>query len=45
VYNSAYFEHCFLARQMGIPIVEGRDLVVQDSSVYMRTTRGSCRST
>ncbi len=40
VYNSAYFEHCFLARQMGIPIVEGRDLVVQDTSVYMRTTSG-----
>jgi uncharacterized circularly permuted ATP-grasp superfamily protein len=40
VYNSAYFEHCFLARQMGIPIVEGRDLVVQDACVYMRTTAG-----
>jgi uncharacterized circularly permuted ATP-grasp superfamily protein len=40
VYNSAYFEHCFLARQMGIPIVEGRDLLVQDTSVYMRTTSG-----
>ncbi|HEY5079246.1 MAG TPA: circularly permuted type 2 ATP-grasp protein [Opitutaceae bacterium] len=40
VYNSAYFEHCFLARQMGIPIVEGRDLVIQDSCVYMRTTSG-----
>ena len=40
VYNSAYFEHCFLARQMGVPIVEGRDLVVQDASVYMRTTAG-----
>jgi uncharacterized circularly permuted ATP-grasp superfamily protein len=40
VYNSAYFEHCFLARQMGIPIVEGRDLVVRDSRVYMRTTAG-----
>jgi len=40
VYNSAYFEHCFLARQMGIPIVEGRDLVVRDASVYMRTTSG-----
>jgi uncharacterized circularly permuted ATP-grasp superfamily protein len=39
-YNSAYFEHCFLARQMGIPIVEGRDLVVQDTRVYMRTTSG-----
>ncbi len=40
VYNSAYFEHCFLARQMGIPIVEGRDLVVQGSKVFMRTTAG-----
>ena len=40
VYNSAYFEHTFLARQMGIPIVEGRDLVVRDARVYMRTTAG-----
>lgn len=40
VYNSAYFEHCFLARQMGIPIVEGRDLVVRDAQVHMRTTAG-----
>jgi len=40
VFNSAYFEHCFLARQMGIPIVEGRDLLVQDARVYMRTTGG-----
>ncbi len=40
VYNSAYFEHAFLARQMGIPIVEGRDLVVRDAKVYMRTTAG-----
>jgi uncharacterized circularly permuted ATP-grasp superfamily protein len=40
VYNSAYFEHCFLARQMGIEIVEGRDLVVRDLKVYMRTTKG-----
>ncbi len=41
VYNSAYFEHCFLARQMGVEIVEGRDLVVQqDNCVYMRTTEG-----
>ncbi len=40
VYNSAYFEHAFLARQMGIPIVEGRDLVVRDFKVYMRTTGG-----
>ncbi|MEI8088230.1 MAG: circularly permuted type 2 ATP-grasp protein [Opitutaceae bacterium] len=40
VHNSAYFEHTFLARQMGIPIVEGRDLVVRESKVYMRTTAG-----
>lgn len=40
VYNSAYFEHAFLARQMGVPIVEGRDLVVRDLKVYMRTTAG-----
>lgn len=41
VYNSAYFEHCFLARQMGVEIVEGRDLVVErDDFVYMRTTEG-----
>ncbi len=43
VYNSAYFEHAFLARQMGIPIVEGRDLVVRDFKVYMRTTAGLVR--
>jgi uncharacterized circularly permuted ATP-grasp superfamily protein len=40
VYNSAYFEHAFLAREMGIEIVEGRDLVVSDGFVYMRTTKG-----
>jgi uncharacterized circularly permuted ATP-grasp superfamily protein len=40
VYNSAYFEHSFLAQQMGIELVEGRDLVVRDDRVYMRTTRG-----
>jgi len=40
VYNSAYFEHTFLARQMGIEIVEGRDLVTHNNRVYMRTTRG-----
>ncbi|MEY2599678.1 MAG: hypothetical protein RLZZ142_1937 [Verrucomicrobiota bacterium] len=40
VHNSAYFEHSFLARQMGIEIVEGRDLIVLDGFVYMRTTRG-----
>jgi uncharacterized circularly permuted ATP-grasp superfamily protein len=40
VYNSAYFEHTFLARQMGIELVEGRDLIVHDNIVYMRTTSG-----
>jgi uncharacterized circularly permuted ATP-grasp superfamily protein len=40
VHNSAYFEHSFLARQMGVELVEGRDLVVHDSHVYMRTTAG-----
>ncbi len=40
IYNSAYFEHSFLARQMGIEIVEGRDLTVQGDRVYMRTTKG-----
>ena len=40
MYNSAYFEHSFLAQQMGIQLVEGRDLAVQDKSVFMRTTRG-----
>ncbi len=39
-YNSAYFEHTYLARQMGIEIVEGRDLLVRDQHVYMRTTKG-----
>src|SRR5262249_15646871 len=39
-YNSAYFEHTYLARQMGIEIVEGRDLVVRDQRVFMRTTKG-----
>ena len=38
--NSAYFEHAFLAREMGVPLVEGRDLLVHDSYVYMRTTSG-----
>ena len=38
VYNSAYFEHAFLARQMGVELVEGRDLVCRDNVVYMRTT-------
>ncbi|MBV8630492.1 MAG: circularly permuted type 2 ATP-grasp protein [Silvibacterium sp.] len=40
VYNSAYFEHTYLARQMGIELVEGRDLVIHDNIVYMRTTGG-----
>jgi len=40
IYNSAYFEHSFLAQQMGVELVEGRDLVVQDGYVHMRTTRG-----
>lgn len=40
MYNSAYFEHSFLAQKMGIPLVEGRDLVVEDAYVYMRTTKG-----
>ncbi|MBK8857767.1 MAG: circularly permuted type 2 ATP-grasp protein [Opitutaceae bacterium] len=39
-YNSAYFEHTYLARQMGIEIVEGRDLFVRDQRVFMRTTKG-----
>jgi uncharacterized circularly permuted ATP-grasp superfamily protein len=40
VYNSAYYEHAYLARLMGVPLVEGRDLVVHDNMVYMRTTTG-----
>jgi uncharacterized circularly permuted ATP-grasp superfamily protein len=40
VYNSAYFEHIFLAREMGVPVVEGRDLIVEDDRVWMRTTAG-----
>jgi len=43
VFNSAYFEHTFLARQMGIELVEGRDLFVHDNIVYMRTTGGPRR--
>jgi uncharacterized circularly permuted ATP-grasp superfamily protein len=39
-YNSAYFEHSFLAQQMGIDLVEGRDLVVSDGFLHMRTTKG-----
>jgi uncharacterized circularly permuted ATP-grasp superfamily protein len=40
IYNSAYFEHVFLAREMGVPLVEGADLVVEDDCVWMRTTSG-----
>ncbi|MBX9732969.1 MAG: circularly permuted type 2 ATP-grasp protein [Chitinophagaceae bacterium] len=40
VYNAAYFEHTFLARQMGIQLVEGRDLVVDNQKVFMKTTSG-----
>ncbi len=40
IYNSAYFEHVFLAREMGVPLVEGRDLLVEDDRVFMRTTGG-----
>ncbi len=40
IYNSAYFEHSFLARQMGIELVEGRDLVAYENRIYMRTIRG-----
>jgi uncharacterized circularly permuted ATP-grasp superfamily protein len=40
IYNSAYFEHTLLARRMGIELVEGRDLLVVDNVVYLRTTRG-----
>src|SRR5579871_2532430 len=43
VHNSAYFEHSFLARQMGVALVEGRDLVCRSGVVYMRTTRGEER--
>ena len=40
IYNSAYFEHVFLAREMGVPLVEGRDLIVENRRVYMRTIAG-----
>ena len=43
MYNSAYFEHAFLAQQMGVELVEGQDLFVKDNVVYMRTTRGPKR--
>jgi uncharacterized circularly permuted ATP-grasp superfamily protein len=42
-YNSAYFEHAFLAQQMGVELVEGQDLFVNDDTVYMRTTHGPRR--
>jgi uncharacterized circularly permuted ATP-grasp superfamily protein len=42
-YNSAYFEHVFLAREMGVPLVEGRDLLVEGDRVFMRTTGGLSR--
>jgi uncharacterized circularly permuted ATP-grasp superfamily protein len=40
IYNSAYFEHTFLAKEMGVELVEGRDLVVKNNLVYMKTTAG-----
>jgi uncharacterized circularly permuted ATP-grasp superfamily protein len=40
VYNSAYFEHSYLAQQMGVELVSGMDLLVQDQKVYMQTTKG-----
>ena len=43
VYNSAYFEHVFLAKSMGVELVQGIDLMVDDGAVYMRTTRGRRR--
>jgi uncharacterized circularly permuted ATP-grasp superfamily protein len=43
MYNSAYFEHAFLAQQMGIELVEGQDLFVEGDAVWMRTTRGPQR--
>jgi uncharacterized circularly permuted ATP-grasp superfamily protein len=43
MYNSAYFEHAFLAQQMGVELVEGQDLFVKDNAVFMRTTRGPQR--
>lgn len=43
MYNSAYFEHAFIAQQMGVELLEGQDLFVKDNFVYMRTTRGPKR--
>ena len=41
IYNSAYYEHSFLARQMGVELVEGRDLVLDRGQIFRRTTRGT----
>jgi uncharacterized circularly permuted ATP-grasp superfamily protein len=43
IFNSAYFEHAFLAQQLGVPLVEGRDLFAEDAMIYMKTTRGPQR--
>ena len=43
VYNSAYFEHSFLAQQMGVALVEGKDLYVEDDKVYVKTVKGGLR--
>ena len=43
IYNSAYYEHTFLAKHMGIEIVEGNDLISDDGFIYMKTTRGQYR--
>ena len=43
IYNSAYFEHAFLAQQMGVELVEGQDLFMSEQRIYMRTTRGPRR--
>ena len=43
MYNSAYFEHAFLAQQMGVPLVQGADMFVSDNTLFMRTTRGPQR--
>jgi uncharacterized circularly permuted ATP-grasp superfamily protein len=43
IHNAAYFEHSFLAREMGVPLVEGRDLLVEDNHVFMRRTHGKRR--
>jgi uncharacterized circularly permuted ATP-grasp superfamily protein len=43
VFNSAYFEHIFLAREMGVPLVEGRDLIVEDDRLFMKTVNGQKR--